>query len=51
MFPCFLNQILVKLLAQGQFWNLLILRIPKHPLHAQFDEVFAETLTYTVKDQ
>ena len=32
-FPCFLHEFLVKLDFQWQFWNLLIMRIPKHPLH------------------
>ena len=37
LFPCLLPQIFVKFVTQGQFWILLVLRIPKH-LHAQFDE-------------
>ena len=40
-FSCLLPQILV-FVTQGQFWYLLVLRIPKHSLHAQFDEVLAE---------
>ena len=38
----------VKFVTQGQFWNLLVLRIPKHPLPAQFDEVLAKL--FEVKD-
>ena len=29
---------------QGQFWNLLVMRIPKLSLHAQFDEILPEKL-------
>ena len=32
-FPCFLLQILVKLVTQAWFWILLVMTIPKHPLH------------------
>ena len=48
LFPSLLNQILVKFVTKGQFWNLLVLRIPKHPLPAQFDEVLAKL--FEVKD-
>ena len=48
VFALFLCQILMKFETQWQFWNLLVLRIPKHPLHAQFDEVLAEI--FEVKD-
>ena len=50
LFPCLLPQILIKFVTQGQYWNLLVLRIriPKHPLLAQFDEVLAEI--FEIKD-
>ena len=32
-FPCFLHEFFVKLDSWWQFWNLLVMRIPKHPLH------------------
>ena len=44
MFPCFLYQIMVKLESQWQFWNLLVLRIPKLPQIVEFDEELAELL-------
>ena len=40
MFSFFFHQILVKFDYQYQFWNLLILRIWKHPLRVEFDEVW-----------
>ena len=43
-FSCLLPQILVKV-TQG---NLLVLKIPKHSLHAQFDEVLSDI--FEVKD-
>ena len=41
-FHLFFLQILVKLVNQGQFWNLHVMRIPNHPLHVWSDEVLAE---------
>ena len=41
-FPCFLHEFLIKFDFKWQFWNLLVTRIPKHPLHVWFDEVLAE---------
>ena len=43
-FGLFLPQILVNFEDQGQFWNLHVLRIPKHPLKVEFDEDLAEIL-------
>ena len=37
-----LPQILDYFQNQGQFWNLLVLTISKHPLLVQFDKVLAE---------
>ena len=48
VFALFLCEILIKFETQWQFWNLLVMRIPKHPQHAQFDEVLAEI--FQVKD-
>ena len=28
--------------TKNWFWNLLVIRIPKHPLHVGFDEVLAK---------
>ena len=47
-FPCFLHDFLVKLDSQWQFWNLLVMRIPKLSLIFEFDEVLAEI--FKVKD-
>ena len=43
-FGLFLPQILVKYENQLQFWNLHVLRFPKHPLIVEFDEDLAEIL-------
>ena len=43
-FGLFLPLVLVKFENQGQFWNLNVLRIPKHPLIVEFDEELAEIL-------
>ena len=48
VFALFLCEIFIKFETQWQFWNLLVMRIPKHPQHAQFDEVLAEI--FDVKD-
>ena len=48
VFALFLGEIFIKFETQWQFWNLLVMRIPKHPQHAQFDEVLAEI--FDVKD-
>ena len=47
-FALLLLQILDNFQNQGQFWNLLVLTISKHPLHVQFDQVLAEI--FDVKD-
>ena len=47
-FALLLLQILDNYQNQGQFWNLLVLTISKHPLHVQFDQVLAEI--FEVKD-
>ena len=47
-FALLLLQILNNFQNQGQFWNLLVLTISKHPLHVQFDQVLAEK--FEVKD-
>ena len=47
-FNHFLHQIFIKSETQGQFWNLLVLRIPKLPQIVEFDEYLAEILK--VKD-
>ena len=41
-FALLLPQILDYFQNQGQFWNLLVLTISKHPLLVQFDQVLAE---------
>ena len=41
-FALLIPQILDNFQKQGQFWNLLVLTISKHPLHVQFDQVLAE---------
>ena len=43
-FPVFLNEFLLKIKFQWQFWILLVLRIPKHPQKVEFDEDLAELL-------
>ena len=48
-FALLLLQILDNYQNQGQFWNLLVLTISKHPLHVQFDQVLAEI--FEVKDE
>ena len=35
--PSYLLQMLLKMQIQGQFWKLLVLRIPKHPQHVKID--------------
>ena len=35
---------LLKMQIQGQFWILLVLRIPKHPQKVEFDKDLAELL-------
>ena len=50
VFALFLCEILIKFETQWQFWNLLVMRIPKHPQHAQFDEVLTEIID-TEKDE
>ena len=47
-FALLLPQILDDFQNQGQFWNLQVLTISKHPLHVQFDQVLAEI--FDVKD-
>ena len=47
-FALLLPQILDYFQNQGQFWNLLVLTISKHPLLVQFDQVLAEI--FEVKD-
>ena len=47
-FALLLPQILDNFQNRGQFWNLLVLTISKHPLHMQFDEILAEI--FEVKD-
>ena len=47
-FALLLPQILDDFQNQGQFWNLLVLTISKHPLLVQFDQVLAEI--FEVKD-
>ena len=41
-FALLLPQILDDFQNQGQFQNLLVLTVSKHPLHVQFDQVLAE---------
>ena len=41
-FPIFLNEILLNIEFKLQFWILLVLRIPKHPLKVEFDKDSAE---------
>ena len=48
-FAQLLLQILDNYQNQGQFWNLLVLTISKHPLHVQFNQVLAEI--FEVKDK
>ena len=43
-FTVFLNEFLLKIKFQWQFWILLVLRIPKHPQKVEFDEDLAELL-------
>ena len=43
-FPVFLNEILLKIKFQWQFWILLVLRISKHPQNVEFDKDLAELL-------
>ena len=45
----YLLWILLKIQIQGQFWNLHVLRIPKHPLKVEIDEVLPEI--FEVKDK
>ena len=47
-FAQLLLQILVNYQNQGQFWNLLVLRIPKLSLKVKFDKDLAEIIK--VKD-
>ena len=47
-FALLLLQILDNYQNQGQFWNLLVLTISRHPLYVQFDQVLAEI--FEVKD-
>ena len=47
-FALLLPKILDDFQDQGQFWNLLVLTISKHPLLVQFDQVLAEI--FEVKD-
>ena len=47
-FAQLLLQILDNYQNQGQFWNLLVLTISKHPLHVQFNQVLSEI--FWVKD-
>ena len=47
-FALLLPKILANFQNQGQFKNLLVLTISKHPLHVQFDQVLAEI--FEVKD-
>ena len=35
--PSYLLQMLLKMQIQGQFWKLLVLRIPKHPQYVKID--------------
>ena len=49
-FPCFLHEFLFKLDFQWQFWNLLVMRILKHPLHIWFDEVWLSYLRLKIID-
>ena len=44
LFHVFLKEILLKIEFQWQFWNLLFLRIPKHPQKVEFDKDLAELL-------
>ena len=43
-FPVFLNEFLLKIKLQWQFWILLVLRIPKHPQKVELDKDLAELL-------
>ena len=45
-FPVFLNEFLLKIKFQWQFWILLVLRIPKHPQKVEFDEELDELLKF-----
>ena len=45
--PYFLPQILIKMLIQGQFWIMLILR--KHSQHVEIDQVLSEL--FEIKDK
>ena len=44
LFSPFLHQIFIKSETQEQFWNLLVVRIPKLPQIVEFDEDLAELL-------
>ena len=46
--PFFLLQIFMKMQIQGQFWNLHILRILKHPQNVEIDQVLPKI--FKVKD-
>ena len=47
VFALFICQI--KFETQWQFWNLLVLRIPKHPQHVNIDWVLSEI--FVIKDK
>ena len=47
--PSYLLQMLLKMQIQGQFWKLLVLRIPKHPQHVKIDKVLTEI--FEIKDK
>ena len=42
----YLLQMLLKMQIQGQFWILLVLRIPKHLQKVKFDKDLAELLKH-----